>query len=355
MLTWRDMMRKNVLKRVMVGALSVMMLLSFTACNKKLKVSYDCNNPGDYVKLGEYKGVKVTVDVDAIANNLIEKRVKNDLDSKTTYSAVSRQAKEEDQVTVDFTGTIGGEIVSGFCSEDYSLILGKDTFVINGFIDALYGMSKGETKIVTLTVPENFSDEPEYAGRKIVYEITMKLVEQPNVPMITDAYVQENFSHNTVSEYKQAIKDEIQSTIDEQVESAKKEAVLKQLQQNCEIKGYPEEMMNKKTDEYSSSISFYAMMQGMSNEEYCQKKYNISFDDYVKKAVAQDLIFQLIAEKENLDITEYEYKGDLESFAKELGYSNKTDFVNKFGKDKIVKNMLFRHVQQIVMDAAIYN
>ena len=64
-------------------------------------------------------------------------------------------------------------------------------------------------------MPEDFEDAPEYAGSRIVYNITMKKVEQPNVPMITDAYVQEYFSCNTVAEYRQSIKDEIKQMNEE--------------------------------------------------------------------------------------------------------------------------------------------
>ena len=42
------------------------------------------------------------------------------------------------------------------------------------------------------------------------------------------------------------------------------------------------------------------MMQGITVDEYCQKTFNMSFDDYVKKAVAQEMILQAIADKENI-------------------------------------------------------
>ena len=217
-----------------------------------------------------------------------------------------------------------------------------------------YAVTAGQTKVVILTVPEDFEDAPEYAGSRIVYNITMKKVEQPNVPMITDAYVQEYFSCNTVAEYRQSIKDDIQETIDEQIEDAKKEAVLTKLQQNCEITGYPEEYLSSKQSELETSIKFYALMQGLSNDEYCQKSFGISFEEYVKRAVAQDLIFQSIIEQEDLSITDYEYKGDLESFADKMGFTNKDSFVEKYGKDKIVRAMLLQKAQDVVMNSAVY-
>ena len=347
------MKKTGLLKRAGVAVMTAALMVTAVACNTKIKANLEAK-ARIYVKLGQYKGITVSVDEQAIENELIEKKVQNDLTSNTTYDEVSREARDKDQVTVDFTGTIGGEEVSGFSNEDYSLILGTDTFVIDGFIDALYGMSAGQTKVVILTVPEDFEDAPEYAGSRIVYNITMKKVEQPNVPMITDAYVQEYFSCNTVAEYRQSIKDDIQETIDEQIEDAKKEAVLTKLQQNCEITGYPEEYLSSKQSELETSIKFYALMQGLSNDEYCQKSFGISFEEYVKRAVAQDLIFQSIIEQEDLSITDYEYKGDLESFADKMGFTNKDSFVEKYGKDKIVRAMLLQKAQDVVMNSAVY-
>lgn len=346
-------MKKNIIKKIGAVFMTTALLITTTACNTKIDVDFGAN-ASDYVKLGQYKGITVSVDMQGIEDGLIEKKIKNDVSVNTTYEEVNREAREEDQVNVDFTASIGGEQVSGFSNEDYDLILGTDTFVVDGFIDALYGMTAGQTKVVTLTVPETFQDAPEYAGRKIVFEITMNAVEQPNVPMITDAYVQEYFSYNTVAEYRQSIKDEIQETIDEQIEEAKKEAVLTKLQDNCEITGYPEEYLANKQSELDNSIKFYSLMQNMSNDEYCQKTFGMSFDEYVKRSVAQDMIFQTIIAQENLTITEYQYKGDLESFAAEMGFTNKDSFVEKYGKDKIVKAMLIKQAQDIVIDNAVY-
>lgn len=346
-------MKKTILKRIGVAAMTAALMMTTVACNTKIDVKFDAK-ASDYVNLGQYKGITASVDTQAIENNLIEKKVQNDVAANTTYEEVSREARDKDQVTMDYTATIGGNQVAGFSNEDYSLILGTDTFIIEGFIDELYGMSAGQTKVVVLKVPENFEDAPEYAGSKIVYEITMTKVEQPNVPMITDAYVQEYFSYNTVAEYRQSIKEDIQETIDNQVEEAKKEAVLTKLQENSEITGYPEVYLASKQEELESSIKFYGMMQNLSNDEYCQKTFGMSFDEYVKRSVAQDLIFQRIIEEEQLTVTEYEYKGDLESFAKDMGFTNKDTFVEKYGKDKIVKAMLIQKAQNIVMDHAIY-
>ena len=112
-------MKKNILKKISIGLLSAAMMVSMTACNTKIKVNYDYNAE-DYVTLGEYKGIEVSVDTDAIENNLINTRIQNDLESNTTYVETTRAAQADDKVTIDFKGSIGSEQVSGFSDNNIS-------------------------------------------------------------------------------------------------------------------------------------------------------------------------------------------------------------------------------------------
>lgn len=344
-------MKKNILKKMGVVFVSAAMLMT-TACNTKIDVKYDFNAL-DYVTLGEYKGITAKVNTSAIETNLMDKKILNDQKEYTTYHDVTRGAQDGDKLVMTYYATIGGTQVDGFSYEGYTMILGEDSFTLDGFTDALYGMTAGQTKVVTLKVPEDFEDDKTIAGSRIVFDITMSNVQQPDVPMITDAYVQQYFGCNTVADYKAQVKNTVQEEIDNQTKQAKEEAVLTQLQNIATVNSYPEGLLESKSEELSKSISFYSTMQEITVDEYCQTKFNMSFDDYVKNSVNQQLILQAIVEKEQLSMLEYDYKGNLESFAKDMGYTNKKTFEEKFGKDKIVKNMLMQQAQDIVMDNAV--
>lgn len=346
------MLKSGFFRKIPAAWLVAVMVMGLAACNTEIKIPFEYNAQ-DYIQLGEYKGIAVEVDTTAVANSLIEERINNDLEDVTEYNEVTRGAAENDQLTLIFTATIGGISVDGFSSDEYKLVLGKDDFIIPGFTDALYDMKAGDTKIVTLTVPEGIQDAEVYANKRIVYEIQMAKVEQPIVPMLTDAYAKEYFGFDTLQEYRESIASELQETITENTENARKQAVLEALQERCEVKNMPEELLASKKTELDNSIKFYATMYGMSVDEYCRDRYHISFEEYVRRSAAQDLIIQAIAQKEELKVTEYEYKGDLKQFASDNGYSDEQAFVEKFGKEKIVKSMLLQKAIDVVMDSAV--
>ena len=345
-------MRKNFVKKsIAVMAMVTSMAALLTGCNTKIKVDFGCN-AADYVKVSQYKGIEATIDATAITKKLVDEKIQNDLDSVTAYSEIDRESQEDDQVTVSFTGSIGGTQIDGFSSDSYSLVLGRDTFNIPGFVEEMYGVKKGDTKIFTLVVPEGIADAEDYANKKIVYEVNVLMVEVPVVPMLTDAYAKENFGYDTFEAYKTGITADMQSTIDEQIEAAKYQAVMESLQENAEVTGYPEDILNTKREELRSSINFYALMYGMNEDEYCQSRYQMSFEEYVKKSLAQILIMQNIVAQEDLSITEYEYKGDLDAFADSNGFADEAAFVTKYGKDTIAENMLLQKASNLVMESA---
>lgn len=345
-------MKKNILKSTCIVMALISSITVFTGCNKKLTVKYDCT-PTDYVKVGQYKGLSISVDEAAITKSYVDAKVQSDLDTVTTYNAVDRASQKEDQITLAFTGSIGGEAIDGFGSDSYSLVLGKDTFRIPGFVDALYGLKTGDTKVITLTVPDPFTDEPDYAGKRIVYDITVLNVEAPVAPQITDAYAKQYFSYDTLDEYKAALQANMQDEINKEINQKENEAAMKALEANVEVLGYPEDIVNTKRDETEKSISFYSTLNGQTVEEYCQAHYNISLDEYARNAVILELALEDIITKENLSIDEYYYKANLSSFASDNGYSNADSFVQKYGKDKIVKNMLIQKAVDVVVNSAV--
>ena len=79
----------------------------------------------------------------------------------------------------------------------------------------------------------------------------------------------------------------------------------------------------------------------------------MSYDDFIKKSAAQQLIMEAIVKDQKFSMREYDYKGDLDEFAGDNGYSDENAFVEKFGKDSVVKAMLVQKAQDYVIEMPI--
>ena len=121
--------------------------------------------------------------VETIELDLPESRIAETLDrlvkASTKFEAVTteRAAQNGDKVKIDFTGRIGGVEFAGGKAEGYALELGQGR-LIPGFEEQLVGMTKGETRDITVTFPTDYPSE-DTAGKDAVFTIVLHEIEQP--------------------------------------------------------------------------------------------------------------------------------------------------------------------------------
>ncbi|MEY4982174.1 MAG: hypothetical protein RIR62_440 [Pseudomonadota bacterium] len=94
------------------------------------------------------------------------------------------KAKDGDQVTIDFKGSVDGELFEGGSAEDYPLVLGSKSF-IPGFEDQLVGAKVGDEVSVNVTFPESYGAK-HLAGKAAVFACTIKAVKEPKAAEIDD-------------------------------------------------------------------------------------------------------------------------------------------------------------------------
>jgi trigger factor len=159
--------------------------------NENWKEGDDINVEVSYEKLPEIEEVDFTkIKLERMVVKADEASVKEALDNlaespqAVTYEPKKTQAKDGDQVVMDFVGKIDGEAFDGGSAEDYPLVLGSNSF-IPGFEDGLLKVKAGDEKDVEVTFPENYQAE-HLAGKKAVFTCTIKEVKGPKKPKIDD-------------------------------------------------------------------------------------------------------------------------------------------------------------------------
>ena len=116
----------------------------------------------------------------------IEEAIKNLASSAKSFEdrKAGVKAKDGDQVTIDFKGSIDGVAFDGGAGEDYPLVLGSNSF-IPGFEAQLVGHAAGESVDVTVSFPENYG-AAHLAGKEAVFACTVKAVKKPVEAKIDD-------------------------------------------------------------------------------------------------------------------------------------------------------------------------
>ena len=142
------------------------------------------------VKLGDISGEKISRPVVDVGEDQVAKTLEILRKQRISYHAVEREARERDQVTLDFSGTISGEEFAGGQGKELALVLG-DGRLLPEFEKQVAGMRANETKVFELTFPEDYHGK-EVAGKTAYFEVTLKRVAEPKLPEI-DAEFAKNF------------------------------------------------------------------------------------------------------------------------------------------------------------------
>ena len=136
------------------------------------------------------------------------------------------KAKDGDQVVIDFSGSVDGELFEGGTAEDYPLVLGSNSF-IPGFEEQLVGAKAGDEAEVKVTFPEDYGAE-HLAGKDAVFACTVKAVKGPK-PAEIDDDLAKRYGADDLAALKTQIGDRLEAEYGGAARAVMKRALLDQL------------------------------------------------------------------------------------------------------------------------------
>lgn len=320
-----------------------------------------------YVELGEYKGIELTKLSDEVSDELVETRIQYNLNQTGDREQIKTgTVKEGDTVNIAYEGKKDGVAFDGGTADSYDLTIGSGTF-IDGFEDGLIGKKVGETVDLNLTFPKDYTSE-ELAGQDVVFTVTIHYICGDVItPELNDAWVAENSQNGskTVEEYRQEVRSGLEKSKKENNQSELENAILTVLVNNSKISDYPKERVEEYKSQVDDSLEQSAKQYGMTKEDFIKGSYQMELEQYeeyleqlAKDAVAQEMIVNLIAKKENISYTDEEFDQKVEEIAKQCGFTDADQFIEQFGQEKIdaeiPKALLYDKVIAFVADNAVY-
>jgi len=150
------------------------------------------------------------------------------------WKEVKRKSKKDDQVTVDFEGSIDGEVFEGGKAEGFQIILGSDR-MIPGFEKGIIGHKTGEEFDIEVTFPEDYHAE-QLKGKTATFAINLTKVENQILPEFTEDFVKKfGVESGDLEALKVDVKKNMQRELDQVLKNTAKDNVLTALVENNEI------------------------------------------------------------------------------------------------------------------------
>ena len=183
----------------------------------------------------------VTVTDEDLANMLETLRKQH-----AAWADVDTAAGENDRVTVDFVGTIDGEVFEGGKAEDFPLELGQGR-MIPGFEDNIVGKKAGEEVVADVTFPDDYHAE-NLKGKAAQFTITVKKVEAQELPELSEEFATKfGVTEGGVDALKEEVKKNMTRELDQAVKASVKDQAIKGLLANNEI-DVPKALVDQEVD-----------------------------------------------------------------------------------------------------------
>lgn len=326
------------------------------------KFDFSTINAADIISDFDYTNpTLVTVEPEGVTDADVEAELNSILASYPVYSKITdRRIQNGDSVNIDYTAKTGETIIS---CEAGSRIDTQNSDVLAEVTESLIGHKSGDQYEVDVKLPDDYEgtytdedgNEVSLAGRKAVFIITVNYIygEAKEAGTITDSDISELTSetYDTISDFKEYLKQQLISNQESQAIQSAWESMI----EACEIK----EKKTKKYEElveseYEYELGYYGQMAEAYNTDMETMAVNYGYDDLdaFKESIRADseeivkhyLIAYMIAQKENILLSEDEIKSAEEEMLSDYNVSSVEELESLYGETEV---KLYAQLQKV--------
>lgn len=331
----------------------------------------------DYVTLGKYKGIEVTLTDKYSDDDAAVKKYENTLIENTGKAYVKddsqKTVKKDSIVNVDYKGIKDGEAFEGGTATDVTIDVknNKDatqgTGYIDGFTDGLVDAKVGTTVDSKVTFPSNYSST-DLAGKEVTFQFKVNYIcKKLTADTVTADFLKTNFSVNSKDAFFSYAKKKLQSENKTKKSQETWSLVEQAVEKNSKVNSYPKDLVDTRMQNYKTQYAKQNFSKGMTWKDFykqystTEEEVNKQLKSSVEEGLKQELIFNAIAEKENLKIDADGYKTYIKnqmttnSQTSEKSYYLLFGSTEKSGKSYVEHLYLARKAVQFCVDNSKVN
>lgn len=219
------------------------------------------------VKLGEYKGLGISVKPREITEKDIEEELKRVQIQNTRLVEKDGTVEMGNVANIDFKGSVDGEYFEGGTAEGFDLEIGSHSF-IDTFEDQLVGLKVGDTKDVLVKFPENYQAE-NLAGKDAKFECKVNAIKVKELPEINDEFAGNVSEFETLEEYKKHIKEHLGEHAEQDAKVETENKILDTIVSKMSVE-LPDIMVERELDALMQDMEYRLMYQGANLEMYAK-------------------------------------------------------------------------------------
>lgn len=248
---------------------------------------------------------------------------------QTFTDAGDRAAQNDDRLTVDFAGRIDGVAFAGGTGTDFNFVLGAGQ-MLPAFEEAARGLKAGETKTFPLAFPEDYHGK-DVAGKTAEFDITIKKIEVPQLPELTDDFARElGVSGGTVA----ALRDDVRLNLGREVKNRllarNKEAVMDALLKAASF-DVPKSLIDSEVEDLVARTREDFKQRGMPNAQTMDLPADL-FKEQAERRVRLGLIVSDVVKANDLKVKPEQIRTYIEEISQ--GYEDPTEVMQYYFADR---------------------
>jgi len=237
-----------------------------------------------------------------------------------------RPVETGDVTIVDFEGFLDGKSIESAKATDYLLTVGSKS-LIPGFEEQIVGMTRNETRDIKVTFPADYGNK-DLAGKDASFTIVLKEIKKKVLPELNEDFAKDLGDYKTVDEVKAAIKKDIETRKRNDQATAQREELMTKLIESHSFE-IPSVMVNHELQALARQHAAFMARRGVDvMKTFDITKFREENTAAAEKRVRGQLLLDVIAEKEKIEVTDEEVTTALTTMAKASGQT--TDSIRKY-------------------------
>ena len=220
------------------------------------------------VELGDYKKLGVKKEAIKVSKKEVKETIERILKNFAEKKKVEREAKNGDEIIIDFLGKKDGVAFDGGKAEKFPLELGSKSF-IPGFEEGLIGKKAGDELSLDLEFPKDYHAK-DLAGAKVVFEVKIHEVRENVEPEINEEFLSKLGDFKTKEEFEKQIEEDLKTQKQAEVDEKFKDELVKKLAEVSKVP-VPEILLEDQKRSIEMDMQQNLMYSGLSLEDYLER------------------------------------------------------------------------------------
>ena len=182
----------------------------------------------------ELDSIELEKPVAEIGDDDVDNMINKLRDQRKEWVVVDRAAKDGDQVTCDFEGTIGDEPFEGGSGKDMAVEIGAGR-MLKEFEQGLLGMSAAEEKTVDVSFPEDYHGK-DVAGKTAQFTLKATKVAEAQLPELDEALVKSfGVESGNLDDFKKDVRQNMEKELGQKIKTTVKNSVMAALLEKNDV------------------------------------------------------------------------------------------------------------------------